>query len=291
MTIAIYGRPVNENQLALAKNVLEFLSDAKIEYIVHKPYLQFLQMHCNLKETTKTFNDHEDLKGKVDFLFSVGGDGTLLDTIMLIKDSMIPVVGVNTGRLGFLSGISENTLRLAIESLAKGHYSLDPRTMLRLETNSALFEHNIALNEFTIHKKETSSMVTIHAYLNGEYLNSYWADGIMISTPTGSTGYSLSCGGPIIMPQSESFVITPIAPHNLNVRPMVVSDKNIISLEVEGRSQNFMATLDSRSATIDSSVQLAVKKEAYPINLIRFANENFLNTLRKKLNWGLDSRN
>ena len=194
MTIAIYGRPVNETQLALAKKVLQCLSDAKIDFIVHEPYLQFLQKHLDRKEI-KTFSGYEDLKGKADFLFSIGGDGTLLDTIMLVKDSMIPIVGVNAGRLGFLSGIAENNLQPAIESLAKGHFSLDPRTMLRLETSSDLFTHNLALNEFTIHKKETSSMITIHTYLNGEYLNSYWADGIMISTPTGSTGYSLSCGG------------------------------------------------------------------------------------------------
>jgi NAD+ kinase len=163
---------------------------------------------------------------------------------------------------------------------------------LKLESDHPLFEiENIALNDFTIHKMETSSMITIHAYLNGEYLNSYWADGIIVSTATGSTGYSLSCGGPIVVPQSESFVITPIAPHNLNVRPIVVSDKNVISLEVEGRSQHYMATLDSRSAVIESGFQLALRKENYCINLIRLSNENFLNTLRGKLNWGLDKRN
>ncbi|HPD52600.1 MAG TPA: NAD kinase, partial [Bacteroidia bacterium] len=223
---------------------------------------------------------------------SIGGDGTLLDTVCLVKDANIPIVGINAGRLGFLSSVSRETLPLAIESILKGHYTLDARTLLRLESNKPIFAgENIGLNEFTLHKKETSSMITIHTYLNGEYLNSYWADGIMISTPTGSTGYSLSCGGPIIVPQSESFVITPIAPHNLNVRPIVVSDKNVISLEVEGRSQHFMATLDSRSVTIDNSYQLAVRKESYAIQLVRLNNENFLNTLRKKLSWGLDTRN
>jgi NAD+ kinase len=209
-----------------------------------------------------------------------------------VKDSNIPIVGINAGRLGFLSSISPENLEIAVNSLAKGHYSLDARTLLRVEANHPFFQgENIALNEFTLHKKETSSMITIHTYLNGEYLNSYWADGIMISTPTGSTGYSLSCGGPIIVPQTETFVITPIAPHNLNVRPIVVSDKNVISLEVEGRSQHFMATLDSRSVTIDSGFQIAVRRENYTINLVRLSNENFLNTLRKKLNWGLDTRN
>ena len=292
MNIAIYGRPVNTNQLTLAESVISLLKKTDCNIRIHAPYLNFLESHLKSKLSLEAFNTHEDIKSDTDFLFSIGGDGTLLDTVFLVKDSNIPVVGINAGRLGFLSSISRENLEMAISSLSKGHYSLDARTLLRLESNFPIFEgENIALNEFTIHKKETSSMITIHTYLNGEYLNSYWADGIMISTPTGSTGYSLSCGGPIIVPQSETFVITPIAPHNLNVRPIVVSDKNVISLEVEGRSQHFMATLDSRSVTIDSGFQLALRKENYTINLVRLNNEDFLNTLRKKLNWGLDTRN
>lgn len=292
MNIAIYGRPVNTNQLTLAESVISLLKKTDCKIRIHAPYLAFLESNLKKKLSLDVFNTNEDIKSDTDFLFSIGGDGTLLDTVFLVKDSNIPIVGINAGRLGFLSSISRENLELAISSLSKGHYSLDTRTLLRLEANHPIFEgENIALNEFTIHKKETSSMITIHTYLNGEYLNSYWADGIMISTPTGSTGYSLSCGGPIIVPQSETFVITPIAPHNLNVRPIVVSDKNVISLEVEGRSQHFMATLDSRSVTIDSGFQLAVRKENYTINLVRLNNEDFLNTLRKKLNWGLDTRN
>ena len=203
------------------------------------------------------------------------------------------------GRRLLLAPAGERLLRSArtvLEELERAEEEVGrkgtARSLIRLESNHPLFERqNIALNEFTIHKKETSSMITIHTYLNGEYLNSYWADGIIISTPTGSTGYSLSCGGPIVVPQSENLVITPIAPHNLNVRPIIVSDKNVISLEVEGRSQHFMATLDSRSETIDSTYQVAIRKESYSVNLIRFSNENFLRTLRSKLNWGLDSRN
>lgn len=292
MNIAIYGRPVNLNQIELAETLIKLLRQSDHKIVLHSEYYNFLKQHLPLEPKIPEFSRHEEISGDIDFLFSIGGDGTLLDTVSLVKDSKIPVVGVNAGRLGFLSSVSRDNLEFAIDSLAKGHYATDARTLLRVESNFPIFEgQNIALNEFTIHKKETSSMITIHTYLNGEYLNSYWADGIMISTPTGSTGYSLSCGGPIIVPQSESFVITPIAPHNLNVRPIVVSDKNVISLEVEGRSQHFMATLDSRSVTIDSGYQLAVRKEAYCINLVRLSNENFLNTLRKKLNWGLDTRN
>lgn len=292
MNIAIYGRPVNSNQLTLAENIIALLKKTPGRIDIHEPYFVFLQQHNIDLSGCSVFTSNQNLKSDTEFLFSIGGDGTLLDTVFLVKDSNIPVVGINAGRLGFLSSISRENLDNAITSLSKGHYSLDARTLLRLESNHPIFEgENIALNEFTLHKKDTSSMITIHTYLNGEYLNSYWADGIMISTPTGSTGYSLSCGGPIIVPQSETFVITPIAPHNLNVRPIVVSDKNVISLEVEGRSQHFMATLDSRSVTIDSGYQLAVRKENYTINLVRLSNENFLNTLRKKLNWGLDTRN
>src|SRR6185436_9860484 len=196
----------------------------------------------------------------------------------------IPVLGINTGRLGFLSSVSLDGYLKAIDCLNKGHYSLDKRSMLRLETSRSLFgDVNYALNELTIHKKDSSSMIKIHTYLNGEYLNTYWADGLLIATPTGSTGYSLSCGGPIIVPHSENFVLTPIAPHNLNVRPIIVSDKHVISLEVEGRSQYFLASLDSRSVTIDSSIQLAVRKEDFTMNLVRIGNENFLSTLRTKL--------
>ena len=292
MNIALYGRPVNPAQSELVKSVITILQESGSVVSLHEPYAKFLSQYFEPGPDVSTFSDSSELRGKTDFLFSIGGDGTLLDTVNLVKDSMIPIVGINAGRLGFLSSVSKDNLESAVECLSKGHYSLDARTLIRLECNHPIFSgENIALNEFTLHKKDTSSMITIHTYLNGEYLNSYWADGIMIATPTGSTGYSLSCGGPIIVPQSESLVITPIAPHNLNVRPIVVSDKNIISLEVEGRGQHFMATLDSRSVTINSGYQLAVRKEAFSLQLVRLSSENFLNTLRKKLNWGLDSRN
>lgn len=292
MNICIYGRPGQINQTELTAGIISILLKQGHQVSIYLPYFEFMKAQIIMPSVVKCVGSTAELAIGTDFLFSIGGDGTLLDTVFIVKDTNIPVVGINTGRLGFLASISKDDIENAIEGLEKGHYALDPRTLLRLESNLPIFnQENIALNEFTIHKKETSSMITIHMYLNGEYLNSYWADGIMISTPTGSTGYNLSCGGPIIVPQSESFVITPIAPHNLTVRPIVVSDKNVISLEVEGRSQHFMATLDSRSATIDSSYQLAVRKEDYQINLVRLNSENFLHTLRKKLNWGLDTRN
>lgn len=292
MNIAIYGRPVNTAQLTLASTVLQALKANDCKCYIHQPYEYFLASNKIKTHNFSTFMQADEIRGKVDFLFSIGGDGTLLDTTLLVRDSQIPIIGINAGRLGFLSGISDQNFETALQSLAKGYYSIDQRSLLQLESNKSLFENeSLALNDFTLHKKETSSMITIHTYLNGEYLNSYWADGVIIATPTGSTGYSLSCGGPIIMPQSENFIITPIAPHNLNVRPIIVSDKNVISLEVEGRSQNFMATMDSRSATIDSTYQLAIKKADFDLKLVRLNNDNFLKTLRSKLNWGLDSRN
>lgn len=291
MNIAIYSRITGNQPEPVIEHLLTLLDNNGVEAIVHQPLYEFISS-LNNDVVYKTFKNHNDLKGEVDFIFSIGGDGTLLDTLDFVRDSGIPILGINTGRLGFLSSVAKENIAFAVESILKGHFSLDKRSLLRLETNVDLFGNlNYGLNELTIHKKETSSMINIHAYLNGEYLNTYWADGLIIATPTGSTGYSLSCGGPIMIPQSENFVITPIAPHNLNVRPIVVSDKSVITLEIEGRSHFFMASLDSRSVTIESTVQLAVRKESFHINLVRMSNENFLKTIREKMMWGKDSRN
>ena len=292
MRIAIYGRSGAPAVVPYADLLLQELRRSGIQPLIYHPFFNYLKHNSSIELPTGTFSNHDELNGKVDFLFTLGGDGTMLDTISLVRDSGIPIVGINTGRLGFLASISKNDIVHCISSILQGRYDLDKRSLIRLETNKPLFgEVNYALNEITIHKKDSSSMIIIHTYLNGEYLNSYWADGLIIATPTGSTGYSLSCGGPIIVPQSENFVITPIAPHNLNVRPIVVSDKYVISLEVEGRSQYFLASLDSRSVTIDSSIQLAARREDFMANIVRLHNENFLGTLRNKLMWGLDVRN
>jgi NAD+ kinase len=292
MNLAVYGRQHFRDQSALLKDLFNDLKNRGARCFIFEPYRNHLKTWLDEDLLGEPFRQASEIMGKSEFMLSVGGDGTLLDAVAMVRDSGIPILGINTGRLGFLAGISPQNITNAVESLFRGHFSLDSRTLLRLETNSDIFHgENFALNELTIHKKETASMITIHTYLNGEYLNSYWADGLIISTPTGSTGYSLSCGGPIILPQSENFVITPIAPHNLNVRPIVVSDKSVLSLEVVGRGQNFMASLDSRSFTIDSSVQMAVRKEDFSIKLVRLNNQNFLGTLREKLMWGVDNRN
>jgi NAD+ kinase len=228
----------------------------------------------------------------INVVISIGGDGTLLDTISLIGAFEIPVLGINTGRMGFLATIAKDEIEAAVKDLMEGHYSLEDRSLVKLESSIPLFEGlNFGLNEFTIHKRDTSSMITVHTYIDGDYLNSYWADGLIVSTPTGSTGYSLSCGGPLISPIAKNFVITPVSPHNLNVRPIVVSDDSEISFKIEGRSEKFLVSLDSRSAPIDASVALKIKKELFVAKLVKFHNYSFFDTLRQKLNWGYDMRN
>ena len=233
----------------------------------------------------------EDFDG-LDFFLSIGGDGTLLDSVCVVGKKEVPILGLNTGRLGFLANVATDKIGEAIEELAKGNYQIESRILLSLTSSKKLFHGvNFALNEFTIHKMDTSSMITVHTYINGKYLNSYWADGLIVATPTGSTGYSLSCGGPLITPGAKNFVITPVSPHNLNVRPIIVSDEAEISFEIEGRTDKFMISLDSRSTSIASEVKLSVKKEAFSAKLVKLPNYHFFDTLRQKLNWGLDLRN
>ena len=228
----------------------------------------------------------------VNFVFSIGGDGTLLDTVCLVGDREIPIVGLNTGRMGFLATVAADKVEEAVGHLVEGKFQLESRTLLSLSSDKKLFQGlNFALNEFTIHKRDTSSMITVHTYIDGSYLNSYWADGLIVSTPTGSTGYSLSCGGPLITPGAKNFVITPVSPHNLNVRPIIVSDESEISFEIEGRSDKFMISLDSRSTAISSDLKLSVKKEKFSAKLVKLPGDHFFDTLRKKLNWGFDMRN
>lgn len=239
-----------------------------------------------------SFTHAAELDESFDALISLGGDGTLLDTVCLVRDKQIPVLGINYGRLGFLASLGKDKLDEAVDALKNRTYVLDKRGLVHLEASIPLFGNTpFALNEFTIHKREFSPMIKIHTYLNGEFLNTFWADGLIVATPTGSTGYSLSCSGPVVFPDSDSFVITPIAPHNLNIRPIVVPNHNVISFEVEGRTEDFICTLDSRKEVVDKKVQLAIRKENFCFNLIRLNENNFLRTLREKLTWGFDTRN
>jgi NAD+ kinase len=292
MKIAIYSRGIKENQHQDIIQLLDELALSNAEPVFYQDFFNQFYSSINIKTKYSTFNSPEDLDESIDCIMSLGGDGTLLDTVTFVKDSGIPVLGINYGRLGFLANISREELHVAVQALVNRTYVLDKRTLIHLDANIPLFETGpYALNEFTLHKKDTSPMIKIHTYLNGEFLNTYWADGLIVATPTGSTGYSLSCNGPVVFPDTGSFVITPVSPHNLNIRPIVVPDDNVISFEVEGRTDGFLCSLDSRRELVPKEIQLAVRKENFMINLVRLNENNFLQTLRNKLSWGLDKRN
>jgi NAD+ kinase len=293
MKIAIYGRQFNNTALPHVQQIFNILAEQNIETLVHDKYNHFISGKIFFPKKFQIYRNYQDLMASdVDVMISLGGDGTLLDTVTLIRDSNIPVIGINFGRLGFLASINKDDISSAINSLINKEFTLDKRVQLCIESELNLFgNENFALNDVTIHKRDTSAMMIVHAYLNGDFLNSYWADGLIVATPTGSTAYSLSCGGPIMFPGSGNIVVTPISPHNLNVRPIVLSDTNVLSFEIEGRSSKYLLTCDSRTEVIDTSIKVRVKKADFGINLIRLNNENYLSTLRNKLLWGIDTRN
>jgi NAD+ kinase len=292
MKIAIYSRGIGNDQNKDIDFFLEELYAHKMEPVFFQDFFNQIYSAVNLKSKYSTFSSADDLDDDIDCMISLGGDGTLLDTVTLVQNKGIPVLGINYGRLGFLANLGRDELHTAISALSERTYVTEQRTLIHLDANIPLFNGMpYGLNEFTLQKKDSSSMIKIHTYLNGEFLNTYWSDGLIVATPTGSTGYSLSCNGPVVFPESGSFVITPVAPHNLNIRPIVVPDNNIISFEVEGRTDSFICTLDSRRVVVPKEIQLAVKKEKFCINLIRLNENNFLQTLRNKLSWGLDKRN
>jgi NAD+ kinase len=291
MKVAILGKPFTEALLPYIQNLFDELAARHTEIIIVEYFKIYLQNHIKLPVSVETFRRGDPLLG-VDFVLSIGGDGTLLDTITYVGAKQIPVVGINTGRLGFLSNVPFDQTAHAIDALYQGQYTIDERSLIRAETDLEIFDGiNFGLNEFSILKTDTSTMIVVHTYIDGEYLNSYWADGLIVATPTGSTGYSLSCGGPVVLPQTNNFVISPVCPHNLNVRPLIVSDKSVLTFEIEGRSNNFLVSLDSRSIPVDASVKIAVKRESFNARLVKISGVNFLNTLRTKLNWGFDKRN
>ena len=292
MKVAIYSRVLEDSQQKDLQLFFDELEKLRIEPMIFIDYYEEIKEQVKLPENTSTFFLSEDLTDAIDFIISLGGDGTLLDTVTLVRNKNIPVMGINFGRLGFLASIGRDEMETAVNALMKRTMVIDKRVMIHLDSNIPLFGHvPYGLNEFAIHKRDTAPMIKIHTYLNGEFLNTYWADGLIVATPTGSTGYSLSCNGPVVFPESGSFVITPVAPHNLNVRPIVVPDDNIISFEVESRSDFIICALDSRREIINKNVELAVRKESFMFNLVRLNEINFLQTLRTKLTWGFDKRN
>jgi NAD+ kinase len=292
MKVAIYSRVMDWDHRVEVQQLFDELARQKVQPVIFQSYFEQIISGIHVSPGITTFNDAGDLDSTVDCLISLGGDGTLLDTLTMVRDKNIPVLGINFGRLGFLASIGKEHLQTAIQALVKRSFVIDKRTLMHLDASEELFgDVPYALNEFAIHKTDISPMIKIHTYLNGEFLNTYWADGLIVATPTGSTGYSLSCSGPIVFPESSSFVITPVAPHNLNVRSIVVPDDNVISFEVEGRAEDFICALDSRRQIVKKNVQLAVKREDFTMSLVRLNENNFLQTLRTKLMWGLDTRN
>ena len=289
MRIGIHGRDFQQKSSRFIERVLTWLTQYKAEIFVSSKFQKHFKSKQDFK--VKVFEHGDNLKN-LDFFISLGGDGTLLESVTYIGKNETPILGVNTGRLGFLATLSREETEKALENLFSRNYTLDERTMLRLVSDPKLFSGcSFALNDFTIMKKDTSAMITVHVSVDGELLNSYWADGVIISTPTGSTGYSLSCGGPLVFPESESFIVTPVSPHNLTVRPIVVSDQSELTFRIEGRSKKFLVSLDSRFETVDESVKLKVLKEKFKAQLIQLPGQHYFKTLRQKLNWGLDIRN
>ena len=290
MRIAIHGRPFREDAANHIKELYSYLKERGAIVTTYAPYSDFLKENGQAIYGD-TYSDKEGIAG-VDFVLSVGGDGTLLEAVTYVGEKQIPLLGINTGRLGFLATTQRGEIKEAIDALYNGDFKYDDRILIKLVSEEDMFGGvNFGLNEFAILKKDSSSMIVVHTYIDGKYLNSYWADGLIVSTPTGSTGYSLSCGGPLMLPQLNNFIIAPVSPHNLNVRPMIVSDASEISFEIEGRSNYFLISLDSRSKTVAATTKLSVKKEDFKARLIELKGYNYFQTLRSKLNWGLDLRN
>ena len=291
MTIAIFGSPFPQHFTKYIQHLIKKLESEHIKIIVESEFNLFLKKNIRFSTPIETFDSHDSLKGNADFLFSIGGDGTLLKAVTFVGRADIPIMGINTGRLGFISSISAGGIDDAVNDILKENYKISERALLELNTSNHLFKNkNFALNEVAISKKDTSSMLRIDAYVDNDFLNTYWADGLVVSTPTGSTGYSLSCGGPIIVPGTNNIIITPNAPHNLNVRPIVINDRSIIKLKVEDRDQLALVSLDSRSRAFDSDTELIIRKADFKIRLIQPQNNSFTNTIRNKLMWGLDKR-
>ncbi len=293
MQVVIYSQLLKEKDIPRVQELFDLLAEENFSTYVYGPYLEELRPHIDFKKDVGQIEGHLDFKIKrFDMIITLGGDGTILKAATLVRDYGIPILGINLGRLGFLARVEKTKLRETLRLLALGRFATETRDMLYLESSLPIFgDTPFALNDFTLLKRDTSSMITIHTFVNGAYLNSYWADGLIVATPTGSTGYSLSCGGPIVFPGSGNFVVTPVAPHNLNVRPIVLSDDSVISFEIEGRAENFLCTLDSRFETITSVHSLAVRKNDFGIQLVKLPGISFMDTLRSKLNWGEDRRN
>lgn len=283
MKVAVYGRQFTEEFDQSIRELVKVLIDQGHEIIFFKKFLDFLRDRPAVTADFRTFEFHQDLIG-CDLLVSIGGDGTLLDTVTMVRDSGIPILGVNTGRLGFLSNVSTEDIETALRAVNEGRVVADNRSLIQIHADGIdLGEFPFALNEVTIHKKDDASMVTVHAYLENKFINTYWADGLIVATPTGSTAYSLSCGGPIVTPDSENIIMTPIAPHNLNVRPLVLPNNKQVRLRADGRSSEYLLTLDSRSFALPGSVDVVLSNAPFKITLLNLEHQHFFQTIRNKM--------
>ena len=291
MKIAIYGQSSDKVSEKIFSEILNIANDRNIFLIIEKKYNSIISK--NLQQNHQLFASHYDLDNSIDLMITIGGDGTLLRSITYVRDLGIPIIGINSGRLGFLATLNQEMLNSELDIILNGGYEIKERTLLEVsfEKKSKLSDFNYALNEVSVGRENTTSMIEIKTTLDGEYLNTYWADGLIISTPTGSTGYSLSCGGPIMTPSSQTFSITPIAPHNLNARPLIISDETNIELSVKGREESHLLSLDSRIISLTNNTKIKIKKANYKIKLASFSNNSFYKTLRNKLLWGEDKRN
>ena len=293
MKIAVYGPLYNERSKSTIKILIEYLKNRSVDVFFEKDFYESVLKISNIDIESFSCDTFKSLDNSFDLLISIGGDGTILRAITYVKDLNIPIVGINTGRLGFLATIPMNTVEKALNEIFDGNYRISKRSLLAIsiDEGEAVFDLNFALNEITVSRKNTTSMISVETWLDDEYLTSYWADGLIVSTPTGSTGYSLSCGGPVIMPESDSFVLTPIAPHNLNARPLVISSNKIIKLKVSGREDEHLVSLDSRIKTLPNNTTITIQKAPFNMHMIELKDERFIETLRKKLLWGADQRN
>ena len=289
MNIALFGKSVSSDNLKYVERIVNKLKDSGCKMFLYRPFHEAVSASIPLDGDMVIFDHHHDIRDKVEVMFSVGGDGTMLDAMTMVRDSGIPLMGINIGRLGFLSAISKDEISQAIDNVLTGNFDLDPRALIKLRSPENLFgDLNYALNDITINR---TSLIEIHVYIDDVFLNTYWADGLIVATPTGSTAYSLSSGGPIVTPGSENFVITPIAPHNLTVRPFVIPDNSSIRIIVEGRDNEFFLSLDSRATVIEPHFELVLEKADFMVSLVKMKDKTFFSTIRDKLKWGLDIRN
>lgn len=294
MKVGIYGQFYHQDSGKYIQELLSALEEKNIKVVIEKEFLNLIQENKTVTKEYSHFSTFEELDPSYDLFFSIGGDGTILKSINYIRDLNIPILGINTGRLGFLATIQKEEIQETISTILRKEYSISERTVLCIETSphsEEIGDNNFALNEIAVSRKNTTSMITVETWLDDNCLTSYWADGLIVSTPTGSTGYSLSCGGPVIVPNTNAFVITPIAPHNLNARPLVIQDSTKITLKISGREENYLVSMDSRIATLKNETTIIIKRAPFNISMVELHQDSFLKTLRKKLLWGEDRRN